>query len=80
MPFTTWTAELVRWKDALAQKDIRSFWIMTTENSREMRTTFTRLANISEFTEWLEMKAANESLSEEEGGSINPILFSIGGS
>lgn len=82
MAFTTWAAELERWKNALADRNIDAFWIMSTENSREMRTVYTRLENIQKFTEWLEQKASNEALTEADGkgGSTTSILLSVGGS
>jgi len=80
--FTTWAVELLRWKNALANRDIDSFWVMSTENSREMHTTYTRLDNISKFTEWLENKKDMESLRSDEGkggDSVSILQFVAGG-
>ena len=76
MAFTTWAQHLVDWKDALASGDINRFLISSMENSREMRTTYQTLNSIAKFTEWLEMKAA------EEASGYNPgtIFTSVGGS
>jgi hypothetical protein len=80
--FTTWAAELLRWKNALANRDADSFWIMSTENSREMKTVYTRLGNIAIFTTWLEDKAEMEALSDEDGrgGDSVSILQAVSGS
>ena len=78
MAFTSWSAELVRWKDALAKKDIDSFFLMSTENRHEMRVQYTKIENVIQFTEWLEGKAAMEQVSVADGGG--GILFSVGGS
>lgn len=81
MPFTTWAAELARWKDALADRNVEAFFVSSTENSREMKVNYTRLENLQKFTEWLENKAANESLTDDEGygGSSVSILMCQGG-
>jgi len=81
MPFTTWAAELARWKDALADRDIDAFFVMSTENSREMQTVYTRLDNVAKFTEWLTQKASNEALTDDEGKGSDSvsILLSQGG-
>jgi hypothetical protein len=73
--FISWAHELERFKDALANRNVESFFISSTENSREMRRTFTILGNVTKFLEWLEMKAAEEAASSA-GGSI---FFSVGG-
>jgi hypothetical protein len=75
MAFTTWAAELLRFKNALAERNVEYFFLQATENSREMRTQYTKLGNITEFLEWLEFKAA-----EEVGGlSAGEIPTAIGG-
>lgn len=70
-----WVEILARWKQALLTKNIESFFINSYENRNEMRTTYSRLNDIAKFTEWLEMKA------DQETSSIAPgqIPFSIGG-
>lgn len=78
MAFTSWAAELARWKDAIANRSTDAFWVMSTENSREMSTTYTKLNNITDFTEWLEMKAAAEAEGTDYGSSS--IFLSVGGS
>lgn len=82
MAFTSWADELARFKNALADRNIDSFWVMSTENSREMKTVYTRLNNIQDFISWLEMKASNEALTDAEGrgGDSVSILLSVGGS
>lgn len=79
--FVSWATELARWKNALANRNVDAFFLMSTENRNEMRTTYTRLDNITKFTEWLELKASLEALSSDEGGEgPGSILTSIGGS
>jgi len=70
-----WVEILARWKLALLTKNIESFFINSYENRNEMRTTYSRLNDIAKFTEWLEMKA------DQETSSIDPgqIPLSIGG-
>jgi len=75
--FTSWADELARFKNALAAKEVDSFWIMSTENSREMRTVYTRLGNVTQFIEWLEMKATLEA--ETNDGTSGGLLTSVGG-
>lgn len=80
MAFTSWAAELTRWKNALANRNTDAFFIMSTENQSEMRTVYTRLDNIEKFTEWLEHKAAMEAMAQEEGGyGEGSIFLSVGG-
>lgn len=80
MAFTSWAAELTRWKNALAERNTDAFFIMSTENQSEMRTVYTRLDNIEKFTEWLEYKAAMEAITQEEGGyGEGSIFLSVGG-
>jgi hypothetical protein len=67
MAFTTWAAELTRFKDALANRSVDAFWISSSENMREMRTTYTKLGNITDFISWLESKASEESLGLSAG-------------
>jgi hypothetical protein len=55
-------------------KPIESFFYSSTENSREMRITWTKLNNVQEFEEWLLKKAMMEEAGMEAG-----ILTSIGG-
>ena len=75
MAFTTWAGELARFKNALAVRDTDSFFIMSTENSREMRTMYTKLGNITDFLQWLEYKASMEAAGLSGGG----IPMSVGG-
>ena len=78
MAFTTWQSILDEWKTALADRDMESFFISASENRVEMRTTYTKLGNITAFTGWLEGKAADEAVSTNDGKG--GILFSVGGS
>lgn len=73
--FVSWTAELARWKNAVANRNIDAYFIDSVNNSREMRTMYSKLGSITRYTEWLEGKAAKESA----GLSSGQIPFSIGG-
>jgi hypothetical protein len=75
MAFTTWTAEYVRAKDALANKTWNEYFLSSVENHAQMRTTYTRLDNIIQFLEWLKMMAQMEEADNEDGA----IPFCIGG-
>lgn len=79
--FTTWAAELLRWKNALATRNIDSFWIASTENINEMRTVYTRLNDVGKFTTYLESKADMEALSDADGrgGDSVSILQAVSG-
>jgi len=65
--FVSWAYELARFKDALANRNVEQFFLASVENSREMKTTYTRLGNIQEFLNWLESKAADEASGFEPG-------------
>jgi len=67
--------ELERFKTGFSERNIDAFWIMSSENSREMKVVYTRLGNIAEFLDWLEMKADMEDIGEKSGS----VLLSIGG-
>lgn len=75
MAWVSWTQMLADWKTALARRDINSFFLASYENRNEMRTTYTKLGNIQEFTAYLEAKAAEESA----GLSSGAIPFAVGG-
>lgn len=75
MAFVSWAAELVRFKNALAERNVESFFISATENSRQMRTTYTKLGNIQSFLEWLESKATEEA----SGFASGEIPTAVGG-
>jgi hypothetical protein len=62
-------------KDALANRRYAEWFLSSCENSREMRTSFTKIPNIIEMEEWLEAKASSES----GGFSSGHIPSSIGG-
>lgn len=78
MAFTSWSDLLSEFKDALANRDVDSFFLASTENRHEMRVQYTKLGNVTAFLEWLEGKASEESVTDEDGKG--GILFSIGGS
>lgn len=67
-----WTRQLERFKKAVEERNIESFFIMSAENSRNMKTVYSRMNDIGQFLEWLEMKADEEV----SGGGV---LRSIGG-
>lgn len=71
----TYREELNRFKKAVSERKISDFFLMSTENSREMKAVYTRLDNITQFIEWLEMKADEEESEEGVGG----LFISVGG-
>ncbi len=72
---TTYAEFLARWKLALFNRSIESFFVSATENRNEMRRTYTLLGNVERFTAWLESKAAEEAQGESPGA----MYFSVGG-
>lgn len=56
-------------------RDIESFFYLSTENARQMKTVYTRAGNIKDFLEYLNYMASMEEL-ELGGGAV---LTSIGG-
>ena len=76
MAFVSWAQTLINWKDAISSGQIERFLISSVENSREMRTSYQTLGSVAKFTEWLEMKASEEST----GYSPGTIFISVGGS
>jgi hypothetical protein len=76
MAFISWATELARAKEALANRTWDQYFISRIENHREMGTAYTKLENVVKFIEWLEQKAAEESMSINAG----EIPFSVGGS
>lgn len=75
MAFTSWTQILSDFKDALAARDIESFFQSSYENSRQMRVTYTKLGNIQDFISFLETKASEET----SGASAGTIFTAVGG-
>lgn len=69
-----WRKQLIRFQEAVEKRDIDSFFIMSAENSRNMRTVYARMKDIGEFISYLEAKA-----DEEENGGSGAVLRSIGG-
>lgn len=75
MAWTSWASLLAKWKEAMADRNIESFFLSGYENTHQLRTTYTQLSNVQAFTEWLEAKAAEESA----GFSSGHIPSAIGG-
>jgi hypothetical protein len=73
--FVSWTQTLADFKNAMADRNIEHFFESGYENSRQMRITYTKLGNVQEFLEWLEAKAAEESVNTSPGR----IPYSVGG-
>lgn len=73
--FVSWTEEYRRAKNALASRSWDAYFQSSIENSREMRTTYTLLGNVTAFIEWLGQKAAEEQSGVCEGG----LFMTIGG-
>ena len=70
-----WQEMLAKWKEALLARDTESFFINSTENSREMKTKWSALQDITKFTEWLEYKASEE----RQGVPSGSFFMTIGG-
>jgi hypothetical protein len=75
MAFSTWTQILSDWKDAVAGRRIETFFERGYENKNQMRVTYNKIQDIQAFTEWLEMKASEETC----GLSSGQIPMAIGG-
>jgi len=75
MAFISWASELARAKEALAARKWSEYFTSSVENSEELRTTYTRLNDITRYIEWLETKASVESYGAEQGS----LFFTIGG-
>ena len=72
----SWRSLHTKFKTFLTEdKPIETFLYSATENSKEMRVTWTILGNIQAFEEWLLEKA----LMEEAGVDSGSILTSYGG-
>ena len=67
MAFTSWAAILLEWKNALADRNMDSFFISSAESGREMRTTYQSFKQIADFTSYLEGKAMEESVGLGNG-------------
>lgn len=81
MAFTSWAAEYQKAKDALANKNWSDYFLSSVENSQQMRTTYTKLNNITSFIEWLRLMAEQEAMQTAEGisGTAGAISFIVGG-
>jgi len=73
--FVSWATELARAKNALANRNWDAYFIQSVENRLEMRTSYTRIGNITGFIEWLEMRA----MEEAQGFDSGEIPTAIGG-
>ncbi len=73
--FTSWADVLASFKDAIADRNAASWFLLSTENSREMRTMYTKTQNTQEWLEWLEMKASQEAVV----GTAAASPFALGG-
>lgn len=76
MPFTTWAAEYEKAKNALAARTWDQYFLQSVTDQEEMRTTYTKLGNVTAFVDWLASKASEEALGLGEG--VIPMF--IGGS
>jgi hypothetical protein len=75
MAWESWTSLYNKWLDALATRDINAFFHSSTENSREMRVTYSTINNIESFTSWLKAKSDQEQSGVDDG----ELLSCIGG-
>lgn len=74
MAFVSWTQLYEEAKTALANRSWDLFFLQRVQNKQDMETAYTKLGNITDFIDWLEMKAAAES--EGDGAALQ---FCIGG-
>ena len=72
-----WRTELERFKLHIQKRPVESFFIGTTENSREMKTTYASMKSIAQFIEYLEARADEEDAGYFSAGSV---FRTIGGS
>lgn len=75
--FISWSDELRKWRNALAKRDTKSFFMGGHENKNNMRVTYRNLQSIQEFTEWLEAKASEEI--ESGTGQAGGLHIIVGG-
>ena len=57
------------------ERNPESFWYLSTENARQMRTTYSTFSNMKAFLEWLDYKVGMQEHGMDSGG----VLTSIGG-
>jgi len=66
---------LVKVKTHMYERNAESFWYLSTENARQMKTQYTLVQNMTQFIEWLEYMADNEDAGQGAGS----VGISIGG-
>ena len=62
MAFVSWAAVLADLREVIANRKPMDWFLSSYENQREMRVTYTKLGNLTEFYEWVAAKAADEEL------------------
>lgn len=65
---TSWTEMYEKVKAHMFERDAESFWYLSTENGREMKTVYTRFENIQALVEWLGYMASQEQAGLGAGG------------
>jgi len=73
--FVSWSTELLKARNAIANREWDAYFLSSVQNSREMQTTYTKLGNVTAFIDWLEQKATQEVSSFGDG----EIPMSVGG-
>jgi len=73
MAWVSWTSLYNKWLDALADRNIETFFHSSVENMHEMRTTYSTAKNIEEFTAWLKAKADEETSGLSDGEMVSCI-------
>ena len=73
--FVSWSTELLKARNAIANREWDAYFLSSVQNSREMQTTYTKLGNVTAFIDWLEQKATQEVSSFSDG----EIPMSVGG-
>lgn len=60
----------------MGERNPESFWYLSTENARQMKTVYSRFENIQDLLEWLDYMIGMQDNDMDSGG----LLLSIGGS
>lgn len=74
MAFTTWAQVAADLRDVIANRKPMDWFLSSYENMREMRVTYTKLGNLTEFYEWV---LAQQAI--EENGGLGSFQMSIMG-
>jgi hypothetical protein len=79
MAFISWVDEYTKAKNALADRTWSAYFQSSIENRDQMRTTYTKLNNVTAFIDWLKQMADEEILAASDDIDPGAIPFCIGG-